>query len=161
MKQYFEEKFEKFSYEFIWSKKFPEKELVTCVFAILTKDWKIYLTKNKRWWELPWWHIELWETFDEALEREMNEEIGTWIKSKELFWYKKYHNFEKVENREGSFYPFPNSYILFYIWKWNWKNCKINCSDTLDYWLFSIEEAIKIVKSEWTKKIIKIMIEEL
>ncbi len=160
MKKYFEEKYEKFSYEFIKDKNFPEKKLVTCVFAMLKKSWKIYLTKNNRWWELPWWHIEKGENFDEALEREMNEEIGTWVKNKKLFWYKKYHNSETKKNRERGFYPFPNSYILFYIWEANWKNCKINCSDTLDYWLFSMEEALKMVEFEWTRKIIRIMIEE-
>ena len=124
---------------------------------MLTFEWKIYLTKNHRGWELPWGHIEKSENFDEALDREMAEEIWTKIKTKKLFGYKKYKNYEKVKNRDWGFYPFPYSYILFYIWKATWENYKIDCPDILDYGLFTIEEALKKVESEWTRKIIEIM----
>ena len=158
MKNHFTEKHKHFEYDFIEHSEFLENEkLATCVFSMLTFEWKIYLTKNHRGWELPWGHIEKGENFDEALAREMAEEIWTKIKNKKLFGYKKYKNYEKVKNRDWSFYPFPYSYILFYIWEATWENFKIDCPDTLDYWLFTIKEALKKVESEWTKKIIEIM----
>jgi len=157
MQIHFKEEYKKFSYEFIEDGNFPERELVTCVFTMLYKEWKIYLTKNHRGWELPWGHIEKWENFDEALDREMAEEVWTGVKNKKLFWYKKYFNYEKIKNRDWGFYPFPYSYILFYIWEATGEDCKIECSDTLDYWLFNFEEALEKVESKWTKKIIEIM----
>jgi hypothetical protein len=48
MKNHFEKKYDKFSYEFIETSIIPEKDLVTCVFAMLIFEGKIYLTKNKR-----------------------------------------------------------------------------------------------------------------
>ena len=161
MKVHFKEEYSKFSYEFIEDGNFPERELVTCVFAMLHKEWKIYLTKNYRGWELPWGHIEKWENFDEALDREMAEEVWTGVKNKRLFWYKKYSNSEKSKNRDWGFYPFPNSYLIFYIWEATWENCKIDCPDTLDYGLFTFEEALEKVESKWTRKIIEIMNKEM
>lgn len=158
MKVHFEKKYDKFSFEFIEDSNFPEKKLVTCVFALVKFEWKIYLTKNHRWWELPWWHIEWNETFDEALDREMWEEIWTKIENKKLWGYKKILNFKKTENRNGWFYPYPYSYILFYITEWTGDNYKIPCPDTIDYWLFTVEEALEKVNLGSNKNIINILI---
>jgi 8-oxo-dGTP pyrophosphatase MutT (NUDIX family) len=50
--------------------------------------WKKYLiTKNKRGGEIPAWHIELWETQVEALEREVMEEVWAKVISSKLIWY--------------------------------------------------------------------------
>jgi len=155
---HFTEKYEKFEYSFIENPEFLEdKNLVTCVSSMLTYKWKIYLTKNHRGWELPWGHIEKGENFDSALDREMAEEIWTKVKNKKLFWYKKYKNYNKIKNRDWGFYPFPYSYILFYIWEATGKECKIDCPDTLDYWLFTLKEALGKVESEWTRRIIEII----
>jgi len=106
---------------------------------------------------LPWGHIETGENFDEALTREMSEEIWTTVKNKKFFGYKKYYNSEKISNRDWWFYPFPNSYIIFYIAEWTWDDEKIECPDTLDYWLFTVEEALEKVESRWTKKILEVI----
>lgn len=157
MKVHFKEEFKNAHYELCETDVFPEKGNVTCVFALLQFEWKIYLTKNRRGWELPGWHIEKWEDFDQALQREMQEEAWTRVKNKRLFWYKKYTNYEKVPNRDGGFYPFPHSYILIYIAESTWEDVKIDCPDTLDYGLFSIEEALEKIDSKWTRKILEIM----
>lgn len=157
MKTHFKEEYSNAYYEFIETDEIPKKDLVTCVFAFVSYKWKVYLTKNHRGWELPWGHIETGENFDEALTREMSEEIWTTIKNKIFFGYKKYYNSEKIENRDWWFYPFPNSYIIFYIAEWTWEDKKIECPDTLDYWLFTIEEALEKVNSRWTKKILEVI----
>lgn len=157
MKKYFTEEYEDYSYEFIKDNIYPNENLVTCIFAFVKFENKIYLTKNHRWWELPWWHIEKWESYNDALARELAEEIGTTIKTKTLFWYKKIINIKKVKNKDWNYYPFPNSYILFYICEWSWKKCKINCVDTIDYWLFSIKDAKEKMNFVWNRKIIWII----
>jgi len=156
-KLHFKEEFNDSYYEFIETQELPEKDLLTCIFAYVYLKWKVYLTKNHRGWELPGGHIEKWENFDEALDRELSEEIWTTIKSKKLFGYKKYFNSEKIANRDWGFYPFPNSYILFYIAESTWEDKKIHCHDTIDYWLFNIEEALEKIDSKWTRKILEIM----
>lgn len=160
MKKHFREDFEKAFYEFyeLWEKDdFSEEDLVTCVFALVKYKWQVYLTKNFRWWELPGGHVEKWETLDEALERELREEVWTTITSKKVYWYKKYTNSEKIPNRDGWFYPFPHSYILFYICEWTGETCKVDCPDTLDYWLFSYKEAVNRIDSKGTRKILEFM----
>jgi ADP-ribose pyrophosphatase YjhB (NUDIX family) len=149
------------SFDFIKTDELPPRELVTCVFALVHEKWKLHLTKNHRWWELPWGHIEKWENFGEALEREMAEEIGTWIKNPVLFWYKRYSNTQWTPNREGGFYPFPHSYILLYICESNGVENKTHCPDTLDFGLFSLEEALNKIKSSSTSDITKVLYTEM
>lgn len=160
MKKHFREDFENAFYEFYESEEGDDaipQELITCVFAFVRFEWKVYLTKNFRGWELPWWHVEKWENLDEALVRELKEEVWTTAKTKKLFWYKKYTNHKKLPNRDWWFYPFPYSYILFYICEWTGDDAKIECPDTLDYWLFSYEEALEKIGSRGTKKLFTIM----
>lgn len=156
MKKFFQNSFKHYSFEFIQDKNIPDLDLVTCVFAFVKSEWKIFLTKNHRWWELPWWHIEKWESLENALQREMKEEIWATVKNIKFFWYKKIINFEKIKNREWWFYPFPNSYILFYVCDLDEKNVKIDCEDTLDYWEFDLEKALDLVDED-NKKIIEII----
>jgi ADP-ribose pyrophosphatase YjhB (NUDIX family) len=57
-----------------------EQKITAVVF--LHKDWKLFVarradTKKLLPWvyELPWWHIEFWESIEEWLRREMREEF--------------------------------------------------------------------------------------
>lgn len=156
MKKFFQNSFKNYSFEFFQDEKIPDLNLVTCVFAFVKSEWKIFLTKNHRWWELPWWHIEEWENLEEALQREMREEIWVSVKNQKFFWYKKNTNFEKTKNRNWWFYPFSNSYILFYVCDLDEENLKIECKDTLEYWKFSYDECLELVDED-NKKIIKII----
>ena len=47
---------------------------------ILDKNKKILLMKEERWWDLPWWWLEYWETPQECIKRELLEEM--WINVK-------------------------------------------------------------------------------
>lgn len=57
-------------------------------------NWEnIFITKNKRGWEIPCGHIEKWETSIETLKRETFEEVW-WkiIQYKYIWYYKVYFN---------------------------------------------------------------------
>ena len=43
---------------------------------ILDKDKRFLLIKEERWWELPWWWLEYWESPQECIKRELLEEMG-------------------------------------------------------------------------------------
>ena len=64
--------------EFFIQKSLPDDyvALSTAVMWIPFVNGKLLLSKNHRWWEFPWWHIEPWETVYEALHRELHEEAG-------------------------------------------------------------------------------------
>lgn len=156
MKKIFEASHEKYSFEFFLDNYLPQKDLITCVFAVVFgEENKIWITKNHRGWELPWWHLEENETLEIALNREIKEEI--WVDSGEydLVWYKKILNFEKTKNRNGGFYPFPNSYILFFTAKSISEKKFSFCKDTIDSKLCTFDEAMEIITSENDKIILK------
>ena len=43
---------------------------------ILDKDKRFLLIKEEKWWELPWWWLEYWESPQECIKRELLEEMG-------------------------------------------------------------------------------------
>lgn len=149
-----------YEYEFIKDFDFPEKENITSVFILLHYNNKFFLTKNHRWRELPWWHIENWESYFESINREVEEEVWTKIKSLEYFGYKKIIHNKPVKNRNWWFYPFPNGYILFYIWESTWEIFNFSWDETIDSWLFTYEESIKLLFNEDVKEIFIILYNE-
>ncbi len=164
MKPIFSHTYTNYSYEFFLDANLPDKDLVTCVFCVLTDESsKIWLTKNHRGWELPGGHIEVWEDFESALKREMQEEIGVEADDFILKGYKKITNFEKTKNREGGFYPFPHSYILYFIGKsvskkvvpFPYEHDETEASD-----IFSLEEAYKIIDNPNNIEILKAILEK-
>jgi len=59
---------------------------------IIVRDWKILLAKRAKeekdfsnCWSIPWWTIEFWETPQNAVEREIREELSVNIKNYTLF----------------------------------------------------------------------------
>lgn len=44
---------------------------------ILDEDKKFLLVREEKWWELPWWWLEYWESPQEWIRRELYEEM--WI----------------------------------------------------------------------------------
>ena len=44
---------------------------------ILDENKKFLLVKEEKWWELPWWWLEYWESPQEWIKRELMEEM--WI----------------------------------------------------------------------------------
>lgn len=145
-------------YEFIEDSKIPDLEKITCVFSLVLFWDKVFLTKNHRWWELPWWHIENSENLEQALRREIREEVCTDIDTYKIFWYKKYYSKKKILKRDWWYYPFPNSYILFYISKSNWKiHDLLDYDETLDFWLFSIKDALEKVSLDEGRRKLEIL----
>ena len=43
---------------------------------ILDENKKFLLVREEKWWELPWWWLEYWETPQEWIKRELYEEMG-------------------------------------------------------------------------------------
>ena len=44
---------------------------------ILNQDKKFLLVREEKWWDLPWWWLEYWESPQERIKRELYEEM--WI----------------------------------------------------------------------------------
>ena len=97
---------------FYISSTLPDKELVTATFLVLINEKKqiLLIDNNDRWLWLPWWHIEKWETIEDALIREVYEESWLKVKDLELLWFNKIFN-----NSSDWKYPSPLSYITYYI----------------------------------------------
>lgn len=147
-------------WELIKSKTLPNESDTTAAISLII-DWNghIFLTKNKdfkkgRWWDLPWGHIESWESIEEAWRRELYEEA--WIKAKnyKLAWYIKITSNHKIPKKEGWFYPNP-WYMAFYTWNIDgiiekpiWEEIELSSS-------FPIEEALNILWSCMDKSAIK------
>lgn len=67
---------------------FPEWN-ITSITSYCYNDNEIYITKNKRWWEIPCWHLEESENSVDALKREVMEEIWWEILEYKYVWYYK------------------------------------------------------------------------
>lgn len=101
--------------------------------GIIIKDKRILLLK--RWkdvktapnlWCLPWWHLEEWESNEQAVIREVKEEVGLDFIPERL--YK-----EVTEN---------NMYF-HYIWQAKWKII-VDENESDWYWWFSYIEALQL-----------------
>jgi 8-oxo-dGTP pyrophosphatase MutT (NUDIX family) len=70
------------TWEFFLGNEMPtEIELCTAVFCIVKNtNGDFYLTKSRRGWEIAGGHIEKGEKVEQALEREVYEELGVKIK---------------------------------------------------------------------------------
>jgi hypothetical protein len=93
----------------------PKEKLITSVVSCCFYKDNILLTKNSRWWELAWWHIDDWENVIESLHREIKEEVWADVVSHKLIWHYKLNPLKPVLRKNGGYYPFPNSYIPFYL----------------------------------------------
>lgn len=154
MKKIFSWWYDAYSFDFIEDKTYPDKDKVTCVFG-LVKSWdKIWLTKNHRGWEFPGGHIEKWESLETSLKRKIQEEIGIDLLKYSYIGYKKITSNAPQKNRAWWYYPFPNSYILFYICEWPKERVYNLCPETFDVKLCSYEEARELINSEYTQRIL-------
>ncbi len=67
---------------------------------IFNKEWYVFIWKNALWWQdwtFPKWGVEMWETLNEALFREIYEE--TWLIQQDL---KIVHQFENSFKKDFS-----------------------------------------------------------
>ncbi len=86
--------------------------------GFIIQNWKILLAMKKRgFWEWKynwfWWKLELWETVDQAMIREANEEIWINILEQEKIWVL---NFYFEENKDWN-----QSVNVFFIHKFSWE----------------------------------------
>jgi 8-oxo-dGTP pyrophosphatase MutT (NUDIX family) len=96
----------------------PPRELCTAVFCLAVhNDDTIVLTKTKRGWELLGGHLEDRETLEQALFRETHEEGGYTPETYELLGYRKITATKPTPARGGKMYPYPVSYIPYFIAK--------------------------------------------
>lgn len=102
-------------WEFVKNNEIPDVNLCTSVVWMVFYNENLLLTRNKRWWELPCGHIEEWEILEETLKREIKEEVWAEIINSKLIWYFKIYPNKKVQKKDGSYYPYPNSYIPLYL----------------------------------------------
>lgn len=102
-------------WELYHSDTLPEWAICTAVMGIALHDNKILLTQNHRWRELPGWHVELWETNEQALIREMKEEWWVDIIDYQLVGYRKIINLQnKLNKATWEYYP-PVAYMPHYL----------------------------------------------
>lgn len=63
-------------YQIIKANTIPAGWIVTSVmWIIMDDDQNVCITKNHRWWELPWWHVEEWETISRCAMRFLPDEM--------------------------------------------------------------------------------------
>ncbi len=127
--------------------RYPEPTVGALIF---NDEGKIFLMKSRKWegkYVVPGGHIELGETIEEALKREVKEETGLEINSIEFislqefifgtnFWKKRHFIF------------------LDYACKTKSKAVKLN-SEAQGYVWTSVEKALKLPVEPYTKKAIK------
>ncbi len=103
------------TWEFVISPELPPLELCTAICCILSHQEKLFLVKNNRGWELPAGHIELGETVEQAILREVREEAGVAINPPTIFGHKKLTSLQPVPRKDNPhlYYPFPHAYVIF------------------------------------------------
>lgn len=91
-----------------------EDQQITAVSALCTIDDHLILCRNHRWRDMTGWHIEPWETLEDALRREAYEEGGVHIDTYSLYWYIQRTSTVPLPRPDGGYYPYPHSYIPRY-----------------------------------------------
>ncbi|MDD4661900.1 MAG: NUDIX domain-containing protein [Candidatus Pacebacteria bacterium] len=105
-------------WEFYLSDEMPKQELCSAVFALVKYKEGVVLTKTHRGWEMPGGHIERGESIEEALGRELLEEVGAYINELKFIGYRKLTSKKPIpiDTHKRNFpYPFPVLYIPYYI----------------------------------------------
>jgi len=108
------------------------------------EDKKILLTHTQRWWEIPGWHTESWESLEQTTIREVREETWVLLSEKDisLMWYMHITNtIPRFRKQTGDAYP-RISYILYYfcIKKIPLIQTKPQGTDAISAWLFSFTD---------------------
>lgn len=106
------------SLKFILSDTLPDTRLVTSVIAVLRYQHQFILVEHKdRGVDFPGGHVEPGETPDTAMRREIQEETGGSVRDMRLFGYLVLSPAAPIArtDRAGEFYPFPHSYLPFYL----------------------------------------------
>lgn len=92
----------------------PPTELITAAAGLIFDGEKLLMTRSRlRGWEIPTGHLELGETPEEAVQREVYEETATRVRNLRYYGYAKL--VIRAPKPDGYKYPYPDSYIVAYI----------------------------------------------
>ena len=130
-------------WEFFLSQYLPKnaQKLSTAVFCIVKYHDKYILTKNHRGWEFAGGHIEADESIEQAMQREVKEEVGATLVNWKLIGYRQITSkLESINKVTGKPYPFPISYIPYYFGYTNTLPELHSGEEILDSQLFTKEE---------------------
>jgi len=132
-------------WEFIIDPVPPNPSLCTAAFCVVMYQEKLILVEHKsRGLEFPGGHIEMNETSEQAVKREVMEEAGAVITDPVYFGYKKISPTKPISHRDqpSKSYPFPHSYIPYYFSKANHliKDAKLS-DDVREIRIITVEEA--------------------
>ncbi len=135
-------------WEFYASPDFPAENLITAVCCMVLYKQKIVIIRNHRGWELPGGKIKDNETPSEAIVREVHEETGFLITDLKNIGYKKLFPAFPIINSEkpSEYYPFPYSYVMFFLSGAVKTGYKRSCGEILEIRLESYTNAIKLLE---------------
>lgn len=126
----------------------PDHSLCTSVFGVVTYQSKLVVVKHaRRGWELPGGHIEPGEDPLRGLKRELLEEAGFVFDQQDsaYFGHKKVTLPKPVPHRSGEgFYPFPHSYLPYYVVVANEKMAVQLADDIAEVAVVSFDTARKL-----------------
>ena len=127
------------TWEFHISEELPDDIITTVSVGAVFHPDGVILTRNKRGWELPGGHIEIGETPEEALIREVHEEGGVKIDNHFLFGYRVLDNKKPGINKAiGERYP-SIAHIPHYISFTKDSPMKIDCEDCFESKICSLD----------------------
>jgi nucleoside triphosphatase len=128
---------------------FPYPE-VTVGALIFNKEGEVFLMKSPKWrgkYTVPGGHIELGETAEEALKREIKEETGL-----DIYDVSFLHIQESVFGDE--FYKKKHFVLLDYICKTKGSDAVLDNREGTEYVWVTINEALKLPLCSYTKELV-------
>ena len=94
----------------------PPEHLITAALALIFDDDRFLMTHlNHRGWDIPGGHIEIGESPESAVRREIYEETAVHVRDLQLFAHEKFMLHGDVP--DGYKYPHPISYQVFFLGK--------------------------------------------
>ncbi|HSX33468.1 MAG TPA: NUDIX domain-containing protein [Candidatus Saccharimonadales bacterium] len=104
------------SWELLQTNELPPAELCTAVLCVAISDGKVILAQGTRGWGVLGGHIEANETLEQTLHRELMEEGGYQAETWQPFAVRKVTAKQpQPHQRPGQTYPFPVSYLVYYL----------------------------------------------
>jgi 8-oxo-dGTP pyrophosphatase MutT (NUDIX family) len=128
----------------------PALETCSAVLCVAKYGDGIVLARAKRGWGMLGGHIERGESLEEALLRELAEEAGYTPDSYRIFGHRRLISPAPVPHgqRDGEFYPYPESNIVYFIAESSQRPTGHTESDILESRIFTPEELDSLETSD-------------